>query len=109
MKNNIITEDKVISALNKVLLEESTKVKREEFNRIQYKLDELNGSLIDIIREIRKLEDSTPLGLKNVTNSGITSVYSLLYSAEKRLVQLIEKVRQHKRLMYSQRIKEKNI
>ena len=25
------------------------------------------------------------------------------------LVQLIEKVRQHKRLMYSQRIKEKNI
>ena len=105
MKNNIITEEDVISVLNKVLLDESTKIKREEFSRVQYKLDELNNSLVDIIREIRKLEDSTPLGLRKVMNGGITSIYSGLYNAEKRLILLIESVRQYKRNLYSRQIK----
>ena len=54
MKNNIISENKIREVLNQILIEESSKVKREEFSRVQFKIEELQNSLNDTIKELRK-------------------------------------------------------
>jgi len=107
MENKIITENMVKEVLFQVLNEETSKVKREDFSRIQFKMDELQNSLNDTIRELRKMEDSVPAGLKTVTNGRISGISSNLASAQKLLSQLKDKVRQHKKSTYSQQVEEK--
>ena len=103
----MITENQVKNILDKVLLEESSKVSRQEFSRVQFKLEELQNSLNETIKELRKLEDSIPSGLENLTKGKISSISSNLSSSQKIVVILKEKIRNHKRSLYTQTIEEK--
>lgn len=107
MENKNISENVVKSLLNQLLNEETSKVKREDFNRVQFKIEELQNSLNETIKEFRKLEDSIPAGLKTVSNGRITGISSNLLGAQKLLAQLKDKIRQHKRNTYSQQVDEK--
>ena len=107
MENKIISENIVKSVLDQLLNEEVSKVKREEFSRVQFKMDELQSSLNETIKEFRKLQDSIPGGLKTVTNGRINGIGSGLVSAQKLLSQLKDKVKTHKRSTYTQQVEEK--
>lgn len=107
MENKIISEKLVKSVIDKVLTEETSKVRREDFNRVQFKIEELQNSLNDTMREFRKLQDSIPGGLKTVCNGRVSGISSDLSNAQKLITQLKEKLRQHKRNLYSQQVDEK--
>jgi hypothetical protein len=107
MKSNLITEDNIKEVLNQILNEQTVKVRRDDFNRVQFKMDELQNSLNETIKELRKLEDSIPAGLKTLTGGRINGISSNLGGAQKLLIQLKDKVRQQKKSVYSQQIEEK--
>jgi chorismate synthase len=107
MENKIISENAIKSVLDQLLNEEVSKVKREEFSRVQFKMDELQNSLNETIKEFRKLQDSIPGGLKTVTNGRINGIGSGLVNAQKLLSQLKDKVKSHKRSVFTQQVEEK--
>jgi hypothetical protein len=107
MEKKIISENVIKNFLNQILNEEISKVKRDDFNRIQFKIEELQNSLNDTLREFRKLQDSVPGGLKTLTNGRINGISNNLSNAQKLLVQLKEKLRHHKKSLYSQQVEEK--
>lgn len=97
----MITENQVINALQKVLLEETSKVKREDFTRVQYKIEELQNSLNETMKELRKLEDCLPDGLKTISNGRVSKISQNLNSASTLINQLKNKIRQHKKSIYT--------
>jgi hypothetical protein len=107
MEKIIITENQVKNILGKVLMEETSKVSRNEFSRVQFKIEELQNSLNETVRELRKLEDSVPSGLQNLTKSRISMISSNLTNSQKLLALVKEKIRNYKRSLYSQTIEEK--
>jgi hypothetical protein len=107
MKNTILTENQVKNVLDKILMEETSKVSRNEFSRVQFKIEELQNSLNETVRELRKLEDSVPTGLQNLTKSRISMISSNLVNSQKLLVVVKEKIRNYKKSLYSQTIEEK--
>jgi hypothetical protein len=107
MKNTILTENQVKNVLDKILMEETSKVSRNEFSRVQFKIEELQNSLNETVRELRKLEDSVPSGLQNLTKSRISMISSNLLNSQKLLVLVKEKIRNYKKSLYSQTIEEK--
>jgi predicted HNH restriction endonuclease len=107
MEKSLLTENKVKEVLNRILNEETSKVKRDDYNRIQFKIEELQNSLNDTIREFRKMEDSIPGGLKTVTNGRISGISSNLMETQKLISQLKDKLKQHKRNSFSQQVDEK--
>lgn len=107
MKNTILTENQVKNVLDKILMEETSKVSRNEFSRVQFKIEELQNSLNETVRELRKLEDSVPTGLQNLTKSRISMISSNLTNSQKLLVIVKEKIRNYKKSLYSQTIEEK--
>lgn len=107
MKNTILTENQVKNVLDKILMEETSKVSRNEFSRVQFKIEELQNSLNETVRELRKLEDSVPTGLQNLTKSRISMISSNLLNSQKLLVIVKEKIRNYKKSLYSQTIEEK--
>jgi len=107
MENKVISEEIVKSVIDMVISEEISKVRREEFNKVQYKIEELQNSLNETMKEFRKLQDSIPNGLKTLTNGRISSISDYLFNSQKLISQLKEKIRQHKRKLYSQQVEEK--
>jgi len=107
MEKIIITENQVKNILDKVLMEETSKVSRNEFSRVQFKIEELQNSLNETVRELRKLEESVPSGLKSVTNGRLNGIRIGLTNSQKLLQQLKDKIRQYKKSLYSQPIEEK--
>ena len=107
MKKTIITENQVKNVLDKVLMEETSKVSRNEFSRVQFKIEELQNSLNETVKELRKLEDSIPSGLQTLTKSRISMISSNLLNSQKLLVIVKEKIRNYKKSLYSQTIEEK--
>jgi hypothetical protein len=107
MEKIIITENQVKNILDKVLMEETSKVSRNEFSRVQFKIEELQNSLNETVRELRKLEDSVPSGLQNLTKSRISMISSNLTNSQKLLAIVKDKIRNYKRSLYSQPIEEK--
>lgn len=97
MEKNIITEEQVKAALEKVLSEETSKVSRQDFSRTQFKIEELQNSLNETLKEFRKLEDSIPAGLKTITNNRIYKISSYLVGAQGNIVKLKEIIKQYKR------------
>lgn len=104
---SLISEEIVKNMVQELLSEETSKVKRDDFNRVQYKIEELQNSLSETIKELRKLEDSIPGGLKTLSNGRIGSISTNLSNANKLIVQLKDKIRQHKKSIYSQQVDEK--
>ena len=107
MEKQIITKNQVKDILEKVLMEQTSKVSRNEFSRVQFKIEELQNSLNETVRELRKLEDSVPSGLQNLTKSRVSMISSNLTNSQKLLSVVKEKIRNYKRSLYSQTIEEK--
>lgn len=107
MKKQEITEEIVKNKVFEMLSEQTSKVRREDFTRVQFKIEELQNSLNETYKELRKLEDSVPNNLKTLTNARISGISSSLSSAQKLLTQLKEKIKQYKRNLYSQQVVEK--
>ena len=107
MEKIIITENQVKDILDKVIMEQTSKVSRNEFSRVQFKIEELQNSLNETVKELRKLEDSIPGGLQTLTKSRVSMISSNLTNSQKILSILKDKVRQYKRSLYSQSIEEK--
>ena len=107
MQNNLISENDIKNVLSKILNEETSKVKREDYNRVQYKIEELQNSLNETVRELRKLEDSVPSGLQNLTKSRISMISSNLINSQKLIAIVKDKIRNYKRTLYSQTIEER--
>jgi septal ring factor EnvC (AmiA/AmiB activator) len=107
MGNIIISEETVKKLLNNLLSEDTSKVNRQEYNRVQYKIEELQNSLSETIKEFRKLEDSIPEGLKTLSNGRVSTISTNLSNTHKILSQLKEKIKQHKKNSFSQQVDEK--
>jgi chorismate synthase len=107
MEKTIINENQVKEVIEKLINEEVSKVSRQEFSRVQFKIEELQNSLNETIKEMRKLEDSIPSGLKTMTNGRLTSISSYLYNSQKLLSQLKDKVKQYKKSTFNQQMDER--
>lgn len=107
MEGRLISEETVKKVLNNLLNEEISKVNRQEYNRVQYKIEELQNSLSETIKEFRKLEDSIPEGLKTLSNGRVSTISTNLSNTQKILSQLKEKIRQHKKNSFTQQVDEK--
>lgn len=107
MENKTISEEQVKNVLDKVLSEQTSKVNRQDFNRVQFKVEELQNSLNETIKEMRKLDESIPAGLRTLTNGRMSGISSNLSLAQKLLSQLKDKIRQHKRSQYQQQVDER--
>lgn len=107
MEKNIISENDVKRILDEILNEEVSKVKREDYNRTQYKIEELQNSLSETIKEFRKLQESIPEGLKSVANGRINGISSNLMNAQDLISQLKNKIKKHKKSIYTQQVDEK--
>ena len=107
MENKIISENSVKRVILQILNEDTSIVKREEYAKVQFKVEELQNSLNETLKEFRKLEVSIPEGLKTISNGRITGISQNLVNAQKLLVQLKDKVRQHKKSTYTQQVDEK--
>jgi hypothetical protein len=107
MEKIVITENIIKNKIFDVLNEETSKVKREDYAKTQYKIEELQNSLNETMREFRKLEESLPNGLKTVANGRVTGISSSLSNAQKLISQLKDKIKQHKRASIVQQVEEK--
>lgn len=107
MENNILNEDTIKGVLDKIILEQVSKVSRQDFSRVQFKIEELQNSMNETLKELRKLEESVPSGLKSVTNGRLNGIRIGLTNSQKLLQQLKDKIRQYKKSLYSQPIEEK--
>jgi hypothetical protein len=107
MEKIIITENQVKNIIDKVLMEQTSKVSRNEFSKVQFKIEELQNSLNETVKELRKLEDSIPTGLENLTKSRISMISNNLVSSQKLIAIVKDKIRNYKRSLYSQTIEEK--
>lgn len=103
--NNIISEEKIKEILSKLLNEE--KVSRQEYNRVQFKLDELTSSLNETIKELRKVEDSLPTGLRGSIGGKLSTLMSTLTSSQKTISSVKEKVKSLKRSAFTQQVEER--
>ena len=107
MEKNLISEIRVNEVLQQILSEETSKVKRDDFTRVQFKIEELQNSLGETMKEFRKLEDSIPNGLKTISNGRVSGISNNLSNAQKLITQLKDKVRQYKRSSLTQQVEEK--
>jgi len=107
MEKIVITEEDIKKVLDKLLNEEVSKVSRQDFSRTQFKIDELQNSLDETIKEFRKLQDSMPNGLKNITSKRLSLISSYLVGCQGNTLKLKESVRSYKRKFYAQQIEEK--
>lgn len=107
MEKNIISEIRVNEVLQQILSEETSKVKRDDFARVQFKIEELQNSLSETMKEFRKLEDSIPSGLKTISNGRVSGISSSLSNAQKLITQLKDKIKQYKKSSFTQQVDEK--
>lgn len=104
MNKIIISETQIKKILNTILIEEISKVKREEFTRIQFKTEDLDNALSDTIRELEKLKSSIPDSLDVITKNKLSIISSNIYNSKKCLTQLKNKVKDYKKNLYSKKI-----
>jgi predicted nucleic acid-binding Zn-ribbon protein len=107
MKKVFLTESQVKKVVENLLDESVNKISRHDYSKVQFKLDDLNGSILDAQKELRKLEDSVPNGLKNVTNKKINEITTNLTNVKNLISSLKSKIYQIKKLNYSQPLEEK--
>ena len=96
MKNVFLTESQIKKVVDSILNESTSKVSRYEFGRVQFKIDELQNSLNETVKELRKLQDSIPNGLQNITKSKISTISSNLTESQKLLMVVKEKIKNSK-------------
>lgn len=97
MDKKQISEDAIRKVLTQVLNEEISKVKREEYTRLLFKLDDIEKSLSDLIRELHKVDDTTATGLKVICKDKFSLINSNLLNTHRLLLQLKDRVRQKRK------------
>lgn len=102
-----IKEEYIMETIRKILSEESSKVHRNDYNKVQFRMDELENQLKETIKELRKVQDCIPEGLKTVSNNRLNSISSNLTDAHNTIKTIKNKVRDHKRSNYQQQVDEK--
>jgi hypothetical protein len=103
-----INEEVVMEAIRNVLSEETKKVRREDYNKVQFKLDELESQMNETVKELRKVQDTMPEGLNLLCGGRMRNMSQCLSDAQKNLKQLKEKIREHKKSKYqSTQVEEK--
>lgn len=107
MKPNEINEDAVLNILRNILSEEVSKVNRNDYNRVQFKMDELESQLGETIKELRQLQDSIPDGLKTLTSGRVKMISDSLTNAHSTLKVLKNKVRAHRKSSSQNQVDEK--
>jgi esterase/lipase len=107
MNKNEIKEESVLRILNTILTEETSKVNRNEYNKVQFKMDEVENQLIETIKELRKLQDSIPEGLKMVCSGRVKSISDNLTNSHSILKVLKSKVKNHKKGSHGQNMNDK--
>ena len=107
MINKILNEKIVLGVIKNILEEETSKVNRNDYGKVQFKMEELENHLIDTIKELRKVEDSIPDGLKTISNNRLKTINSSLSDAHNTLKYLKNKVREHKKSTYQRQVDEK--
>ena len=90
-----------------LLNEEVSKVSRNEFSRTQFKIEELQNSLNDTLKEFRKLQESLPEGLKNISNKRLMLISQYLIGAQGNIIKLKSIIRSHKKKLYLQQVEER--
>jgi hypothetical protein len=103
----MINENQVRDILDKILIEEASKVSRQDFSKVQFKIEELENSLVDTMKELRKLKEAVPSGLESITKNRISAISNNLTESQKLIRILKDKVRNYKRSLYAQTIEEK--
>jgi hypothetical protein len=103
----MVNENQVNDVLQRILTEEVSKVSRQEFSKVQFKIDELENSLSETMKELRKLNESIPSGLMGLTKNRISGIYNNLNDSQKLIKVLKDKVKNYKRSLYAQSIDEK--
>jgi len=104
MEKVIITEEQVKKVLDNILSEQMKKVSRQDFSRTQFKIEELQNSLNETIKEFRKLQTTVPSGLQTAANSKIASIGGHLSKAQMEIDKLKIGVNNYKRKMYSRQV-----
>ncbi len=107
MINKILNEEIVLGVIKNILEEETSKVNRNDYSKVQFKMEELENHLIETIKEFRKVEDSMPDGLKTVSSNRLKSINSCLSDAHNTLKNLKNKIREHKKSTYQRQVDEK--
>ena len=105
----MINENQIKDILDKILIEEAQKVSRQDFGKVQFKIDELENSLSETMKELRKLSDSIPSGLENITKNRLNMISNDLTNSQKLIRILKEKIRSYKRNLYAQSIEERKL
>jgi hypothetical protein len=104
-----INEAIIRSKIKEILSEETKKIRREDYNKIQYKIEEFENQLIETVKELRKVNDSMPEGLKLICNNRLKNVTENLNNSHSLIKQLKNKIKEHKKMSYkSNQIDEKN-
>ena len=102
MEKIVITEEQVKKVLENLLTEEVNKVSRQDFSRVQFKIEELQNSLDETLKEFRKLQDTMPNGLKTITNKRMMVISQYLIGAQDNIITIKDGVRKYKRKVYGQ-------
>ena len=100
-----INEEYVLNVVRNIISEETMKVTRNDYNKVQYKIEELENCLGEVFKELRKLGDVTPHGLKTVSDKRLKSIQGSLEDVQKMISQLKGKIKEHKRNNNSQQEK----
>ena len=102
-----INEEYIMETIRKVISEETSKVNRNDYNKVQFKIDELESQLAETVKELRKVQDCIPEGLKTISSNRLSSISSNLNDANKTLKVLKNKIKDHKRGNGQQQVDEK--
>lgn len=83
--------------LNEMVIEESKKIKREDFNRILFKIEEIEKSVFEIEKDIEKMENIIPFILKSTTAPKINLMKNNLLGFQRGLFDLKIKINKLKK------------
>ena len=106
MEKVTITEEQVKEVLENLLSEQMKKVSRQEFSRTQFKIEELQNSLNETLKDFGKLQSGLPSGLQTLSKSRLMSIGMQLSLAQKEIEKLKEGVTGYKRKMFSRQISQ---
>ena len=101
MEKVIITEEQAKKVLDNLLSEQMKKISRQDFSRTQFKIEELQNSLNETLKDYRKLHASLPIGLQGVTKSKLISIGTHLSNSQSEINKLKEVVTNYKRKTYA--------
>lgn len=96
-----INEEVIQSFILNVLNEETKKITRQDYQRAQFKIDELMSSLRESIKEINKLNEQLPIGLRVIAKNKMTKLSSSLEDAKQATYELSAKLKEHKTKSFS--------